>query len=87
MTSFEKFRRDKLSCMTYYNKFHGHPHNRENLCLQVSSFKEYDQYVIVTLLPEAPPPPPAASDFISDFIIYNSIFHHCHNSPVEKPPI
>ena len=45
MTSFEKFRRDKLSCMTYFNKFHGHPHNRENLCPQVSSFKEHDHYV------------------------------------------
>ena len=30
--------------MTYFNKFHGHPDNRENLCPQVSSFKEYDQY-------------------------------------------
>ena len=45
MTSFEKFCRDKLSRMTYFNKFHGNPHNRENLCPQVSSFKEYDQYV------------------------------------------
>ena len=45
MTSFEKFRRDNLSRMTYFNKFHGHPQNRENLCPQVSSFKEYDQYV------------------------------------------
>ena len=47
MTSFEKFRRDNLSRMTYFNKFHGHPQNRENLCPQVSSFKEYDQYVNV----------------------------------------
>ena len=45
MTSFEKFRGDKLSRMTYFNKFDGHPHNRENLCPQVSSFKEYGQYV------------------------------------------
>ena len=45
MTSFEKFRRDRLSRMTYFNKFHGSRHNRENLCLQVSSFKEHDQYV------------------------------------------
>ena len=45
MTSFEKFRGDKLSRMTYFNKFHGHPRIRENLCPQVSSFKEYGQYV------------------------------------------
>ena len=45
MTSFEKFRGDKISRMTYFNKFHGHPHNPENLCPQVSSFKEYGQYV------------------------------------------
>ena len=47
MTSFEKFRGDKISRFTCLNKFHGHPHNRENLCPQVSSFKEYDQYVNV----------------------------------------
>ena len=45
MTSFEKFRGDKISRMTYFNKFHGHPHNPEYLCPQVSSFKEYGQYV------------------------------------------
>ena len=45
MTSFEKFRGDKLSCMTYFNKCQGHPHNSENLWLQVSSFKEYGQDV------------------------------------------
>ena len=45
MTSFEMFRGDKISRMTYFNKFHGHRHNRENLCPQVSSFKKYGQYV------------------------------------------
>ena len=45
MTSFERFRRNKLLHMTYFNKFHGKRHNRENLCPQASSFKEYDQYV------------------------------------------
>ena len=44
MTSFEKFRGDKLSRMTYFNTFHGHSHNRGNLCPHVSSFKGYDQY-------------------------------------------
>ena len=44
MTGFEKFRGDKLSRI-YFNKFQGHPQNRENLCPQVSSFKEYGQYV------------------------------------------
>ena len=45
MTSFEKFREDKISPMTYFNKFHEHPNNPENLCPQVSSLKEYGQYV------------------------------------------
>ena len=45
MTSFENFRGDTLSRMTYFNKFHGHSDNRENLCSQVFSFKEYGQYV------------------------------------------
>ena len=45
MTSFEKFCSDKLLRVTYFNKFLGHSHNRENLCPQVSSFKEYGQYV------------------------------------------
>ena len=44
MTSFEKFRTDKLSRMTYFNTFHGHSHNRGNLCPHVSSFKGYGQY-------------------------------------------
>ena len=45
MTSFEKFCGDKLLRVTYFNKFHGHSHNRENLRPQVSSFKEYGQYI------------------------------------------
>ena len=44
MTSFEKFRTDKLSRMTYFNTFHGHSHNRGNLCPHVSSFNGYGQY-------------------------------------------
>ena len=45
MISFEKFLGDTLSRMTYFNEFHGHPDNHENLCSQVFSFKEYGQYV------------------------------------------
>ena len=97
MTSFEKFCRDKLSRMTYFNKFHGNPHNRENLCPQVSSFKEYDQYVnflnktaegkSLHYYQRRPHLQPPTSDFISNFIFDKSIFHHCRNSPVEKLPI
>ena len=44
-TSFEKFCGDKLSRMTYLDKFHVHQHNCKNLCPQISSFKENGQYV------------------------------------------